>query len=312
MNKRKPQVILYLSLSLFLPSFHYGQEYSCKNINYDFLRGALGEWVVETRDRTAPGEYEENEGVATISNAIPGCGIIISFKGKYKGNPYARESIITGIDSSRIQMVSMDSEHGGFLTYEGKMIDETLEVIWYRNKEKGKMMSKYTMSFENKDQFAFSSYLSTDYGASWALTHQRTFKRVYQSRFNFFAIIVKNMDKSIEWYKELLDFTIASRNRLDSKGIEIANLSSGKNRLELIEIESSVSATELLQINQRLQGLFKVGFSVNGLEPFLDKLKSLNPNFNESIVHDPVTGQRMIVLKDPDGNRIQLFENLIK
>lgn len=155
----------------------HAQEFTCRNSNYDFLKRAIGSWSTQTRDRVAVGEYEANEGAATIESSIQGCSIQISFSGTFRGKPYARETIIAGLDSVRIQMVSMDSEHGGFLTYEGQIKNETLEVKWFRNKEKGKLQSKYIMHFKSDQAFNFSSFLSTDYGKTWDLTHERIFSR---------------------------------------------------------------------------------------------------------------------------------------
>lgn len=300
--------ILLLILILPSPLINLAQTYSCANENYKFLKKALGEWEVQTRDRVAVGEYENNEGMATVVPSIEGCGISISFRGIYKGKDYSRIATITGLDSTRVQMVAMDSEHGGFSTYEGQIEDEQLEVKWFREKEVGRLETKYLLSFINESEFEFSSYLSND-GETWALTHQRNFKKILaRPQACFIALIVKDLDASIKWYSELLGFTVVNQNNLESRGIFMANLASGKNRLELIQIDSSVSSDELLEPKQKMQGFFKAGFLVKALEPYIAQLKDWDPNFNESIVSDPVSGQKMIVFKDPDGNRIQLFE----
>ena len=297
--------IVVLAISLIAK----GQEFPCKNDSYAFLSKCIGKWTVQTKDRIAPGEYEENTGEASISTSINGCGIQISYRGKYKNKSYARESIITGLDSSNVQMVAMDSEHGGFLTYEGQISDQKLNIKWYRNKENGRLISKYELRFSDENQFEFSSYLSTDGGSSWALTHQRIFNKKSQHfEMNAFAVIVGDIEKSIQWYGDLLGFEVLNRSKLESKGIEIVNLKVGSNRLELIQIDSSIAKSEVLNQNQRIQGLFKVGMSVSSLEPYVSKMMMMDASFNEQVVVDPVSGRRMIVLKDPDSNRIQLFE----
>ena len=302
-------IVKSLFIIALCPFLAHAQFYNCANPNYDFLKNALGEWTVQTTDRVAIGQYESNQGKATISNAIAGCGIDISFDGIYKGKPYARKAIITGIDSINIQMVSMDSEHGGFLTYEGQLADEKLELVWYRDQSVGRLRSKYELHFKDESQFEFSSYLSTDHGETWALTHQRIFsKATSKPRTNFFAIIVKDIDSSIKWYSDASGFDLINLNRIESKGLSIANLISADNKLELIQIDSSLSPSDLIASNQRMQGLFKVGFTVDKISPYISKLKKWNPDFDESVVTDLISNQSMIVFRDPDGNRIQLFE----
>lgn len=294
--------------------FHaIGQDFSCKNGNYEFLAPAIGDWEVATKDRIAVGEYEENIGTATVRNAIEGCGISISFRGTYKGNPYARESIITGHNNG-VQMVAMDSEHGKFSTYDGTINDQKLEMKWYRNKEVGKLQSKYVLQFENEDAFTFSSFLSTDYGESWALTHERIFKRKQPSQKpvpTFLALIVSDIDQSIEWYDKVLGFELVNKNVMEERGLKMANLKAGKSRLELIEMNASIPQHKVLSDlppKTKLQGFFKFGFESSNLAQVVKKLQLLDPQFNETIVKDPMTGKDMIVFKDPDGNRIQLFE----
>ncbi len=152
-------------------------EYTCANMNYDYLAQALGEWNVQTKDRLRPGDYEDNAGYAIIKPLIQGCGITISYRGTYKSKAYAREVSILGQDSTSIQMVALDSEHGGYSMLNGNITDEILEVVWYRNKEVGRLRSKYVMTFQDKDRFEFSSFLTTDYAQTWALTHQRIYTR---------------------------------------------------------------------------------------------------------------------------------------
>ncbi len=303
----KPGALLFI-LVLFSPLINLAQSYSCANKNYEFLKKAVGEWEVQSQDRVAVGAYENNEGTATIIPSIKGCGISISLKGTFKGNDYSRIATITGLDSTRVQMVSMDSEHGGFLTYDGQINNDKLEVLWYREKKVGRLKSKYILSYTNENEFEFSSYLSND-GATWALTHQRNFKRVLgKPQVNFIALIVKDLDTSIKWYSELLGFEVVNQNNLESRGIFMANMASGNNRLELIQIDSSISPSERLKPKQKMQGFFKTGFMVKSLKPYIAQLKDWDPEFAESAVTDPVSGQQMLVFKDPDGNRIQLFE----
>ena len=152
-------------------------DFTCKNRANEFLEKLIGTWEVNTKDRTSPGSYETNSGISVITSSIEGCGIKESFRGTFRGKPYGREVMIIGNDTSSIEMVALDSEHNSFSLLSGNIVESTLIVYWYRDPENKKLQSKYILTSENPEQFEFSSYLSTDYGDTWALTHERKYSR---------------------------------------------------------------------------------------------------------------------------------------
>ncbi len=170
-------VILFILHSTPANSQEY--NFTCENDAYKYLENILGHWYVETKDRTSPNVYESNSGMSIISNSIEGCGIKESYRGMYRGREYAREVTIAGMDSLQVQMATLDSEHGGFSIHNGSIVNETMTTYWYRNEDVKKLQSKYIMTQEDEDSFEFSSYLSTDYGNTWALTHGRKYSRIH-------------------------------------------------------------------------------------------------------------------------------------
>lgn len=165
-------------LIVFLAQWVMAQEtFTCVNKGYGYLNQIIGQWQVKTTDRTSPGVYQDNSGKATISPGIDGCGISISYRGIYKNKAYAREVSLIALDSVHYQMVALDSEHGSYSFMEGTIEEGRLEVYWFRNKEIGKLQSKYVLEIENETTFEFSSFLSNDFGVSWVLTHQRKYLR---------------------------------------------------------------------------------------------------------------------------------------
>ncbi len=98
---------------------------------------------------------------------------------------------------------------------------------------------------------------------------------------------------------------------LKERGLRMANLKSGKGWIELIEFKDAVSQEELQKDaakKTRLIGIFKFGFIVTDLSQWIKRLSDSGVKFNGDIVKDPNIAMRMIILKDPDGNRVQLFE----
>lgn len=132
-------------------------------------------------------------------------------------------------------------------------------------------------------------------------------------RASFIAIIVSDMDSSSRWYKDLLNFQEVGRIENADIGLVQVNLIRGEARIELIEIQSAIDHNQILGTagkGKRLTGLFKVGFSVKNFDGCIEHLNSNEIEVADDIVTDPLTGGRMVVIRDPDGNRIQLFEEV--
>jgi catechol 2,3-dioxygenase-like lactoylglutathione lyase family enzyme len=129
---------------------------------------------------------------------------------------------------------------------------------------------------------------------------------------NFSALIVKDMGSSIQWYTEILGFKIIDKKEVVEFGLKQSNLKSGNTRLELIELESAVSPEKTIpnyNSKTRLVGLFKIGFLVSEFDKFMDHLQENHVKMHGDIVTDKESGKRMVIIKDPDDNRIQIFEN---
>jgi catechol 2,3-dioxygenase-like lactoylglutathione lyase family enzyme len=128
---------------------------------------------------------------------------------------------------------------------------------------------------------------------------------------SFIAIIVSKMDVSISWYQDVLGFKRTSYVDVPERGFKQANLSRGMMDIELIELNVAITQDAALTNHPtatRIQGLFKVGFQVNDFDGWLLHLTNSKVEFGGSVVTDSESGKRMLIIKDPDGNRIQFFE----
>ena len=123
------------------------------------------------------------------------------------------------------------------------------------------------------------------------------------------AVIVEDLREAIKWYTEALNFKTVTEFRNEDRGIAIANLKLGSTRLELIEIANSLSPDSLKTKPDPVQGLFKFGLTVSAFDTWLEHLSSFVPDIKTQVVKDPLNGKRMVVIRDPDGNRIQIFED---
>ena len=124
----------------------------------------------------------------------------------------------------------------------------------------------------------------------------------------FVAFIVKDIDKSIDWYSSNLGFELVNQTNLEERGIKQANLKLGNTKIELIESSSSINPTENSTKKILVQGIFKVGFIVSNFNDWANHCIKVQLITKKDIVIDPTDNKRMLIIKDPDGNRIQLFE----
>jgi catechol 2,3-dioxygenase-like lactoylglutathione lyase family enzyme len=128
----------------------------------------------------------------------------------------------------------------------------------------------------------------------------------------FSAIIVNNLDTSINWYANVLAFEVLDKTESKERGLRQANLKMGKSLLELIELNAAVSLKDVApnyNSKTRVKGFFKFGFLTADFDKWINHLKQAKANFYGDVVNDNLTGKRMVIIKDPDGNRIQIFEN---
>lgn len=133
----------------------------------------------------------------------------------------------------------------------------------------------------------------------------------YNLNSNFTALLVDDLDASLDWYRTVLGFDVVSRTDSEERGFSQANLIRGDERLELVTLMNIKSLSELLgrpADDVLLNGIFKFGFAVDDFDRWAMHFRKQNVAFRGEVVEDPQSGKRMVVLLDPGGNRVQIFE----
>ncbi|NNF33366.1 MAG: VOC family protein [Saprospiraceae bacterium] len=128
---------------------------------------------------------------------------------------------------------------------------------------------------------------------------------------SFFAIIVEDLDVSSEWYQKILGYEVSKTFISEERGIGQVNLQNEDNNIELIELGSAVNPRNAVpgySHKTRLTGIFKVGYIVDDFDKWVLHLHRHKAELSGNVVTDPVSDKRMVILLDPDGNRIQIFE----
>lgn len=161
---------------LFFGSTIYAQ-YECANPNFSTLEQLVGTWDVRTTDRTRPGEYEENTGTAEITVLFAQCAIEQKYTGIFKEKDYAFKSTLICADSTNVQAMWLDSNHGRFMTLAGEISPDSIVVRWQREFTNRTMIVKHKFSELQKNSFQMESFLSPNSGTDWQLTHRRVYTR---------------------------------------------------------------------------------------------------------------------------------------
>lgn len=127
----------------------------------------------------------------------------------------------------------------------------------------------------------------------------------------FSALIVDDIENSITWYVNNIGFEVLNRNESSQAGFKQANLRRGNVLIELIELSTAISAKDAIpnyNSKTRMTGFFKIGFLISDFDKWIHFLEMQKVEFHGTVVNQLESDKRMVIIKDPDGNRIQFFE----
>ena len=124
------------------------------------------------------------------------------------------------------------------------------------------------------------------------------------------GITVADAEKTAAWYEAT--FGLARRKSGTFPQGKFIILGSPSLEVEIIQHEASVDARRELKFsNDYLQrGFFKGGFYVDDLDATIARLKERQVRLLMEDGRDPELHVRFALIADPDGNTIQLFQNL--
>ena len=128
----------------------------------------------------------------------------------------------------------------------------------------------------------------------------------------FSAIIVNDIESAINWYEQILDFKLLDTSKIDEIGLKQANMKCDDVHLELIQLHAAIDPSKHVENyskKTKFVGFFKVGFRMRDFDGLMMNIEKNKIRVQGQVVTDPKSDKRMIILLDPDGNRIQIFEN---
>lgn len=92
-------------------------------------------------------------------------------------------------------------------------------------------------------------------------------------RINHIGIAVKNLDESIQWYKEVLGLPFEGIEVIESEQVRVAFFRLGESRIELLEPLSDTSSIAR-HIQKRGEGIHHIALEVEGIQERLMDLAS--------------------------------------
>ncbi len=143
-----------------------------------------------------------------------------------------------------------------------------------------------------------AQFVTADLRAQDAANGEPPFEVVGPS---FFAVQVRDDSAAADWYRRAFGLAEVRHSEAADGRYSIRLLKRGGLTVELIRFGAAVEAAD-----PRL-GLFKSGFHVDDIDAAYAWLAELGTKLDQRISSDEVLGSRTFVLRDPEGNRLQIF-----
>ncbi len=126
------------------------------------------------------------------------------------------------------------------------------------------------------------------------------------------GISVADMDKMTAWYGEMLGFKVTKEVAMGTGGGKVRFLENGNERIELVYSPDSKPGTEhaLPGSPGQTRGFVQLAMEVPDLDAAKAALVAKGVQIGLNITPIPPLGIRIMALRDPEGNPIELLQKL--
>jgi len=118
----------------------------------------------------------------------------------------------------------------------------------------------------------------------------------------YFAVLVSDVDVSVDWYLKVFGLVSVGGSADENGEWRIENLRNDYLHVEIIQDDRASKS-------KRPLGFFKVGFSVPNVVRVADRVEAASGE-RPRVIDIEQFDQRLIQIRDPDGNTIQLSSSL--
>ena len=134
-------------------------------------------------------------------------------------------------------------------------------------------------------------------------------------RAHHFGVTVTDLERAVEFYRDVLDLAVLDRFTVSGEvfsaavGVEgatgrFAHLEGGGARIELVEYDPEGGVRSEAAVNQ--PGAMHLGLAVDDLDAFHDDLPPEVETMSEPRTTE--SGTRILFLRDPEGNLVEVLE----
>lgn len=125
----------------------------------------------------------------------------------------------------------------------------------------------------------------------------------------FVALSVGDIDSMAAWYETMFDLEPGTVNELQDGAVRQTSLRNEHLIIELVQHDQAASrASHDIARSYFIHGIFKVGFFVEDIEHAIATLEKRGATFRGRLMEIREHGVRTILVEDPEGNTVQLFE----
>ena len=140
---------------------------------------------------------------------------------------------------------------------------------------------------------------------SFASAHETA---VTPSGRQFFALSVPDARASADWYAHAFGVQLLHEIEPADGAAHILILGSDALLIEIMQLRAAKSPGAAVIGSRHLtHGIVKIGLYVKDLDAAVAHLRKMNVRFDTDIIEDEKLGMRFVLVKDPDGNLVQLF-----
>lgn len=115
----------------------------------------------------------------------------------------------------------------------------------------------------------------------------------------YFAVLVADVDKSVDWYRSIFGLRQIDDSQAEDGSWRIVNLRNSRLFVEIIRDNRA-------QAVDRARGFLKVGFQVPDVRVVAEGFGKTDEE-RPRIIDDNRHGIRLVQIRDPDGNIVQVF-----
>ena len=127
----------------------------------------------------------------------------------------------------------------------------------------------------------------------------------------FFALSVPDAQASADWYGRAFGVTLLHEIRPADGAARILILGSDALLVEIMQLRDAKSpGAPVVDARHLTHGIVKIGLYVRDLDAAVAHLKKMQARFDTEIIEERKLGLRFVLVRDPDGNLVQLFSRL--